>query len=106
VCVATDHGGNASEEKTFTVTVVGAGAQISALIADVVGATGLPASVKAQLTAGLQSLLTGFDPARPLHRAVACLSLRTFITVVRFLAPAHAAGWIEDANRIRAVLAC
>jgi hypothetical protein len=105
-CVATDHGGNASEEKTFTVTVLGAKAQISDLIADVVGATGLPASVKAQLTAGLQSLLAGFDPARPLHRAAACLSLRTFTVVVRFLAPARAAAWIEDANRIRAVLAC
>ena len=79
---------------------------MSDLIADVVGATGLPASVKAQLTAGLQSLLAGFDPARPLHRAAACLSLRTFTVVVRFLAPAQAAGWIEDANRIRAVLAC
>jgi predicted dienelactone hydrolase len=105
-CVATDHGGNASEAKAFTVTVRGAGAQISDLIADVVGATGLPASVRTQLTAALQSLLAGFDPARPLHRAAACLSLRTFTVVVRFLAPAHAAGWIEDANRIRAVLAC
>ena len=86
--------------------MLGAGAQISDLITDVVAATGLPRSVKTQLTAGLQSLLAGFDPARPLHRAAACLSLRTFTMFVRPLAPAHAAEWIEDANRIRAVLAC
>jgi hypothetical protein len=104
-CVATDNGGNATE-KTFTVTVLDAKAQLSNLIAEVVGSTGLPRSVKTQLTAALQSLLTGFDPARPLHRAAACLSLRTFTTIVRALAPAQAAAWTADANRIRAVLAC
>ena len=93
-CVATDNGANASEAP-FTVTVLGAGAQISNLVADVVGATGLPPAVKTRLTAALQSLLAKFDPARPLQRAVACLRLRTFITVVRFLAPAHAAEWTD-----------
>jgi hypothetical protein len=105
-CIATDNGNNQSAPGTFTVTVLGAGPQISALIAYVVASTGLPASVKTQLTSALQSLLAGFDPSKPLHRAAACLALRTFTTVVRLLAPAQAASWTEDANRIRAVLTC
>jgi predicted dienelactone hydrolase len=104
-CVAADNGSNTSEA-TFTVTVLGAGQQISNLVADVIGATDLPPAAKTQLTAALQSVLTEFDPARPLHRAAACLALRTFTTVVRFLAPAHADEWTADADRIRAVLAC
>jgi predicted dienelactone hydrolase len=104
-CSASDRGGNTSTAQ-FTVTVLGADAQISNLIADVIGSTGLPASVKTQLTASLQSLLLRFDPTKPLHRATACLALRTFTTVVRFLVPTRAAEWTADANRIRAVLAC
>lgn len=105
-CVATDHGGNASDAKSFTVTVRGAAEQLTRLVSAVVGASSLSPAAKAHLTAGLQSLLAGFDPARPLRRAAACLALRTFTTIVRFLAPAQAARWTADANRIRAVLAC
>ena len=34
------------------------------------------------------------------------MTMKTFATVVRFVAPAHATEWTADANRIRAVLAC
>jgi hypothetical protein len=104
-CVAGDRGGNTSTAR-FPVTVLGAGAQIFDLIASVVGATGLSPAVKTQLTSALRSLLEGFDPSRPLHRAAACLALRTFTAVVRLLAPVQATEWTEAANRIRAVLAC
>ncbi len=105
-CTAADSAGNTSPDATFTVTVLGAGPQLAQLVADVVGSTGLPPVIKSQLTSALQSLLVGFDPARPLQRAAACLALRTFTGVVRLLAPTHAAAWTTDANRIRAVLPC
>ena len=55
----------------------------------------------------VQSLVAGFDPNNAKQRKAACLTLRAFITVVRFVAPpAQAAEWTADANRIRAVLAC
>ncbi|MDA0169098.1 HYR domain-containing protein [Solirubrobacter taibaiensis] len=93
-CTATDARGNAAE-KTFTVTVLGAGPQLANLVTAIVGESPL-----------LRALLSGFDPQRPLQRAVACVSLRTFTTLARLLAPTRAAAWITDANRIRAVLAC
>jgi predicted dienelactone hydrolase len=105
-CIAVDNGANQSPPGSFTVTVLGAGPQISNLIASIVDSTGLPNSVKTQLTRALQSLLVGFDPNRPLHRAAACAALRRLTAVVRLLAPAQAPVWTEDANRIRAVLAC
>jgi hypothetical protein len=105
-CVATDSGGNTANA-SFTVTVLGAREQLANLIRSVVESTNLSASVKTQLIASLQSLLAGLDPNRPLHRAVACLTLRAFTTLVHFAAPsARAAEWTSDANRIRAVLAC
>ena len=105
-CVATDNGGNTANA-TFTITVRGAGEQLSQLIGDVIDATGLSPAVKAQLTAALRSLAAGFDPTNPRQRRTACLALRAFTTVVRFVAPpAQAAEWTADANRIRAVLAC
>jgi hypothetical protein len=65
------------------------------------------AAAKAQLIATLQSLTADFDPTNPQQRNSACLALKAFTTVVRFLAPpAQAAEWTADANRIRAVLAC
>jgi hypothetical protein len=55
----------------------------------------------------LQSLVAGFDPNNAKQRKAACLTLRAFITVVRFVAPpTQAAAWTADADRIRAVLAC
>ena len=89
------------------VTVLGAKEQLANLIGKVVDATHLPAAVKTQLTASLQSLVAGFDPTKPLQRKAACLTLRAFTTLVPFVAPpAQAAEWTADANRIRAVLAC
>jgi hypothetical protein len=61
----------------------------------------------AQLIATLQSLTADFDPTNPQQRKSACLAVKAFTTVVRFLAPpAQAAEWTVDADRIRAVLAC
>ena len=86
--------------------MLGASEQLSQLIEDVVDATNLSPAVKTQLTAALQSLVAGFDPTKPLQRKAACLALKRFTTVVRFVAPAQATEWTADANRIRAVLAC
>ena len=105
-CTATDARGNTASA-SFTVTVLGAKEQLANLIRKVVDSTSLPAAVKTQLIASLQSLVAGFDPSKPLQRAVACLTLRAFTTLVRYVAPpAQAAEWTADANRIRAVLAC
>ena len=105
-CSATDASGNAANA-SFVVTVLGAKEQLANLIGKVMSSTGLPVAVKTQLTASLQSLAAGFDPSKPLQRAVACLTLRAFTRLVPFVAsPAQAAEWTADANRIRAVLAC
>ncbi len=105
-CGSTDSLGNTSSA-SFVVTVRGAKEQLANLTANVVNASGLAAPAKAQLIASLQSLMAGFDPNKPLHRAAACLSLRVFTTLVRFVAtPAQTTAWTTDANRIRAVLAC
>ncbi len=105
-CGSTDSLGNTSSA-SFVITVLGAKEQLTRLIGNVVNATGLSAAAKAQLTASLQSLVAGFDPNRPLQRAAACITLRAFTTLIRFIAPAvQATAWTADANRIRAVLAC
>jgi hypothetical protein len=105
-CTATDAGDNMASA-SFTVTVLGAKEQLVQLIREVIDSTRLPAAVKAQLIASLHSLVAGFDPNDPLQRKSACLKLKVFATVVRFVAPpAVAAEWIADANRIRAVLGC
>ena len=75
--------------------MLGAGPQLANLVTAIVGES--PA---------LRALLSGLDLQRPLHRTAACVSLRTFATLARLLAPTRAAAWIADANRIRAVLAC
>jgi predicted dienelactone hydrolase len=105
-CVATDAAGNTANA-SFDVTVLGATEQIAQLIGDVIDATSLPASAKTQLIATLRSLTAGFDPNNTRQRRTACLALRAFTTIARFVAPpAQAAEWTADANRIRAVLAC
>jgi FG-GAP-like repeat/HYR domain len=109
-CTATDHIGN-QISGSFTVTVLGAKAQLTSLIQDVISASKLPAAVKAQLVATLQPLVAGFDPANPAHRKAVCGALRAFTTALRLVSghgvpPAQASAWIVDANRIRAVLAC
>ena len=92
---------------SFVVTVLGAKEQLAKLIRKVIDSTSLPAAVKTQLIASLQSLVAGFDPNNPLQRKAACLKLKVFTSIVRYLAPpAQAAEWTADANRIRAVLAC
>ncbi len=101
-CTATDGGGNTGNA-SFLVTVRGAKEQLARLTDKVVNSTRLPAAVKTQL---IQSL-AGFDPSKPSQRKAACLTLKVFISVVRFVAPAaQAAEWAADANRIRAVLSC
>jgi hypothetical protein len=105
-CTATDAGDNTANA-SFLVTVLGAKEQLANLIRKVIDATSLPAATKTQLTASLQSLAAGFDPSKPLQRAVACLTLRAFTTLLPFVAsPAQRSEWTADANRIRAVLAC
>jgi hypothetical protein len=105
-CTAIDAGGNTANAN-FLVTVLGAKEQLVNLIRKVIDATSLPAASKMQLTASLQSLAAGFEPSKPLQRAVACLTLRAFTTRLPFVAPpAQRAEWTADANRIRAVLAC
>ena len=99
-------GGNTANA-SFVVTELGVQEQLAQLVQEVVDATSLPPAAKAQLIATLQSLTADFDPTNPQQRKSACLALKAFTTVVRFLAPpAQAAEWTADANRIRAVLAC
>jgi HYR domain-containing protein len=101
-CTATDGGANTADA-SFVVTVRGAKAQLARLIDEVVNSTRLPAAVKTHLVASL----AGFDPNKPQQRKAACLALKVFIGVVRFVAPpAQATEWTSDANRIRAVLSC
>jgi hypothetical protein len=109
-CSAKDHVGNQTTG-SFRITVLGAQAQLSALIQKVVTASTLSPTVKAQLSSRLQSLLVSFDPNNPAQRATVCGALQTFITAVRALSghgipPAQATDWISDATRIRTVLAC
>ncbi len=105
-CTATDAGDNTASA-SFTVTVLGAKEQLAQLIREVIDSTRLPATVKTQLIASLQALVTGFDPNNPLQRKAACLKLKVFASLVRYVAPpAVAAAWTADANRIRAVLVC
>jgi hypothetical protein len=92
-CSATDAGANTANA-SFLVTVRGAPEQLARLVVKVGGSPSLAA------------LIGRLDPNRPLQRLAACLTLRAFIALVPYLAPAHAAEWTADANRIRAVLAC
>jgi hypothetical protein len=80
--------------------------QLAQLIAKVINATNMRPAVKALLIAKLQSLVAGFDPANPQQRRGVCLALKVFTTAVPVLAPAQAAEWTADANRIRAALGC
>jgi hypothetical protein len=105
-CDSTDSLGNTASAN-FLVTVLGAEKQLANLIRNVVDSTRLPATVKTQLIASLQSLVAGFDPSNPLQRKIACLRLKVFTSVIGYVAPpAVAAEWTADANRIRAVLGC
>ena len=110
VCTATDHVGNAATG-SFTVTVLGAKAQLGRLVQDVDSASALPAAVKAQLLARIQPLLAAFDPSNPAQRRAVCSGLSAFAAVLRLLSghsvpPAQATVLIADANRIRAVIGC
>ncbi len=109
-CSAIDHVGN-SAAGSFTVTVLGAKAQLLALIDEVVTASRLPDALRSQLIGRLSALVADFDPANAMQRRAVCLSLQGFVAVVQRLAgvliPAsQAAEWVADATRIRAVLAC
>ena len=97
-CTATDRNDlNGPVQATFTVTVVGAAAQLAALQQAVAGFgfDNIPA-----LIAGIaaQQLAAG-------HPALACQTLNKFISDVRQQVPASAAApLIADAERIQAVL--
>jgi len=97
-CTATDSDDlNSPVHATFTVTVVGAAAQLAALrqAVDALGFDNIPA-----LIAGIaqQQLSAG-------HPTLACQTLNQFITDVRLQVPAStAAPLIADAERIQAVL--
>jgi hypothetical protein len=104
-CDSTDSLGNTASAN-FLVTVLGAKEQLANLIRKVVDSTSLPATVKTQLIASLQSLVAGFDASNPVQHKIA-VRLKVFTSVVRYLAPpAVAAEWTADANRISAVLGC
>jgi hypothetical protein len=97
-CTATDRNDlNSPVHATFTITVLGAAAQLAALLQAVngFGFDNIPA-----LIAGIaqQQLSAG-------HPTLACQTLNQFITDVRLQVPAStAAPLIADAERIQAVL--
>jgi TolB protein len=105
-CTATDDAGN-SASGSFTVTVHGAGAQITAL------STKTAAFVDgAVLRNALRAILrTASDAVAAGRRPVACVALTAYIVAVR-LAPAsqltasEKAELVADATRIRAVIGC
>jgi WD40 repeat protein len=105
-CTATDNARNSSNG-SFTVTVVGAQAQLIRLMQSVLATAALPQAVKAALL----NAAANFNPSDARQRQATCGVLRGFIAAVqsfagRTLPAAQAADWIADANRIRAVLGC
>jgi hypothetical protein len=70
-CDSTDSLGNTASAN-FLVTVLGAKEQLANLIRKVVDSTSLPAAVKTQLIASLQSLVAGFDASNPVQHKIAC----------------------------------
>ena len=105
-CTATDDAGN-SASGSFTITVRGAGAQITALIAKTeafVDSRGIEAALRATLRAAQQALAVGRKPP-------ACVVLAAYIAAVRALPNEYLNGsektqLIVDATRIRAVIPC
>jgi len=108
-CTASDHVGN-SAAGSFTVTVLGARAQLLALIEKVFSSR-LPVAVKTVLIGSLRTLVGDFDPGDATQRRIVCVTLQGFITVAQRLSgvvvpAAESAEWVADATRIRAVLGC
>jgi hypothetical protein len=105
-CTATDEAGN-SAQGSFTITVRGAGAQITALIAKTeafVDSHLIEAALKTTLRAASQALAAGRKP-------VACAAMAAYIIGVRavpsrYLTAAQKSELIADATRIRAVIGC
>jgi hypothetical protein len=105
-CTAVDAFGN-SASGSFTITVRGAVAQITALIAKTeafVDSFGIEAALRATLRAAQQALAVGRKPP-------ACVVLAAYIATVRALPNAYLSGsektqLIVDATRIRAVIPC
>ena len=104
----TDNSGN-SNTSSFTVKVNGAGEQITSLITLVNGLPGVKAAIKNALVVKLtaaQLALTNGDVA------TACSNLKDFINLAmaqaakKELTSAQAKSLINEATRIRAVLAC
>ena len=101
-CTAVVGAGNTGTG-SFAVTVRGAGDQLGELL-DAVAGVGPGESLAAKIRAAVDALSDGFPSA-------ACDSLGAFISAVeaqagRHVPAGHAATLVEDATRIRAVLAC
>ena len=105
-CTATDHAGNAAKG-SFTVHVLGADAQLAALIA-LVKADHLSTS----LTRTLDGDLAAARTALAAHRKTrACTDVATFVRAVRSatshgITSAKAAVLVSSGTRIRAVIGC
>ncbi len=105
-CTATDDAGNFASG-SFTVTVRGAAAQITALIAKTEALVDRPAietALRVTLQAASQALAAKRKPA-------ACAALAVYIIGVRavpggILSPAGKSELIADATRIRTVIGC
>ena len=71
-CDTSDAAGNTANA-TFVVTVLSAKQQLANLITKVLNAMNLPASIKTQLIAKLQSLTASYDPSDPQQRKATVL---------------------------------
>jgi Tol biopolymer transport system component len=109
-CTSTDRAGNTSSG-SFTVTVVGARAQLERLLLEVTTSAGPSALQRTILRTMVQSVLNGFGSPNPLQHSISCATLGTFRILVGAwsghpIPPALADRWRADARRIQAVLNC
>ena len=109
-CVATDHAGNTATRR-FTVTVLSAAQQISALKTQVNNAPELGTSTSTRLVRS--TLIRDLNNALSSTQSTACAAITKFIGDVQAntapLGPITAANstlWVSDATRIRAVRGC
>jgi hypothetical protein len=103
-CSATDAAGNTGTGR-FTVTVLGAEAQLARLVDDVIDGFGLPPAMAGPLKQRLNAVIAADSTAEQ------CRGLSLFIAAVRAVGrnprfAVTAARLVADAERIRAVLDC
>ena len=111
VCTATDSHGN-SASATFTVTVLGARAQIRNLEDEVSGSSSLAHSPLVKKTL-LKELDAADDDLARDHRRSACMDMARFLDSVKRLtkpkgpiATSESADWLAAGDRISAVIGC